>query len=377
MTIQLPTLHDAGNIRGKRVLLRLDLNLSIARGKVTDTFRLDRVAETLSFLQKNGARTLVVSHLENKDSTEPEPLLPVYEVFQERVKSVFAKTFEDAKEALSEIAEGSFVFLENIRTWPGEKKNDPDFAKQLASLVDIYVNDAFAVSHRAHASIVGVPRYLPCFAGFLFAEEVTELSKAFNPAEPSLVILGGAKFETKMPLVQRFLGGADTVAVCGALANDIYRSRGYETGTSLVSDPPLDLTTVTENRKLYVPVDVLVHSGKETKNAGADSVLPDEKIVDAGPNSLEDLRAHIEKASFILWNGPLGEYEMGFAEGTTAIAQAIAESDAESIVGGGDSLTLISKLGLLERFSFVSTGGGAMLEFLANETLPGILALQK
>lgn len=371
----LPTLRDTGDLRGKRVLLRLDLNLPVARGRVTDTFRLDRVQKTLDFLRENGAKTLVVSHLENKDTTEPEPMLPVYAVFRTRVSSVFVANLEDAKQALISAEEGSFVFLENIRTWPGEKKNDPGFAKELVLLADVYVNDAFAVSHRAHASIVGVPALLPHYAGFLFEEEVATLSRAFNPAHPALVILGGAKFETKMPLITRFLKTADMVVVCGALANDIYKARRYETGTSLVSEKPLALQEVLENSKLYVPVDVITHAGKETVQTSADSVRKEDRIVDAGKDSIEDIRELISHASFVLWNGPLGEYEAGFGEATTEIAQAIAESDAESIVGGGDSLAIIGKLNLSERFSFVSTGGGAMLDFLAKETLPGIEAL--
>lgn len=373
----LPSLHDAGNLRGKRVLLRLDLNLSVARGKVTDTFRLDRVEKTLSFLKENGVLTLVVGHLENKDTSSPEPMLPVYEVFHKRFPSVFALTLEDAKRELFSATPGSFVFLENIRRWEGEKKNDPAFAKELASLADLYVNDAFSVSHRAHASIVGVPSYLPHFAGFLFEEEVAELSKAFKPPRPALAILGGAKFATKMPLVREFLKTADNVAVCGALANDVYRARGYETGVSMISDTPPDMTELIQNPKLYVPVDVLAQSGKKSQNKGADAVLPGERIVDIGENSVEDLREFIEKASFVIWNGPLGEYEAGFDQGTVALAQELAECDAETIIGGGDSLAIVSKLGLLERFSFVSTGGGAMLEFLANGTLPGIEALKK
>ena len=373
--LHLPLLRQSPSLKGKRVLLRLDLNLPFDQGGVTDAFRLDRVAKTLSFLQENGAKTLVVGHLENKDTTTPESLWPVFDVFRLRVSAVFVKNFEEAKQVLDTCAEGSFVMLENIRTWQGEKKNDPDFSKQLASLVDIYVNDAFSVSHREHASIIGVASLLPHYAGFLLEEEVVALSRSFTPAHPALVILGGSKFETKMPLVKRFIDIADKVVLCGALSNDIYKLRGYETGTSLVSRKSLDLRGIADNPKLYVPVDVTALVGEEVVGKAVDSLEATERIVDIGTESLNDLREEIKKAAFVLWNGPLGEYENGFDKGTIAIAQMIAESDAESIIGGGDSLVLISKLRLIERFSFVSTGGGAMLEFLTDGTLPGIEAL--
>lgn len=374
--MQLPLFKDAGDLRGKRVLLRLDLNLSIQNGRVTDTYRLDRVQRTLEFLRMGGAKTLVVSHLENKETSGAETVVPVFEAFRQRFPAVFAKNLAEAQAELSDATDGSFTVLENVRTWAGEKKNDVAFARELASLADLYVNDAFAASHREHASIVGVPKLIPGFAGFLLEEEVRELSKAFAPGHPALVILGGAKFETKMPLVKRFLASADNVVVCGALANDIYKWRGYETGISLVSKELVDLGEVLEDPKLYVPIDVVTRDG-EVVSKSADVVLPNEKIVDAGPDSLEDIRELIEKAAFVLWNGPLGEYESGFEKGTVALAQMLAECDAETIIGGGDSLAVVSKLGLLERFSFVSTGGGAMLEFLAKGTLPGISALQQ
>lgn len=375
--LQLPLLRHSPSLKGKRLLLRLDLNLPFDQDGVTDTFRLDRVAKTLSFLQENGAKTLVVGHLENKETTTPESLWPVFDVFRSRVFAVFVKTFEEAKQALDTCAEGSFVMLENIRTWRGEKENDPDFSKQLASLVDIYVNDAFSVSHRKHASIVGVASLLPHYAGILFEEEVVALSRSFTPAHPALVILGGSKFETKMPLVKRFIDIADRVVLCGALSNDVYKLRGYEIGTSLVSKEVLDLRGIADNPKLYVPVDVTALVGEDVVGKAVDSLEVTERIVDIGTESLNDLREEIKKSAFVLWNGPLGEYESGFDKGTIALAQMIAESDVESIIGGGDSLVLISKLGLIERFSFVSTGGGAMLKFLADGTLPGIEALNK
>lgn len=369
----LPILKDAGNLRGKRVLLRLDLNVPIQKGIVSDSYRIERVSKTLQFLKDARARTLIVSHLE---SAETKSLRPVFTFLSRSLPLIFAENMAEARKRLAEAEEGTLVLLENIRRWDGEKNNDPAFAKELASLADCYVNDAFAVAHRAHASIVGVPRFLKSFAGFLFAEEVENLSKAFAPPHPFLVILGGAKFETKFTLVKRFLEIADEIFVGGALANDIYKARGYEVGVSLVSGLPIE-SPILENPKLQAPVDVAAKGKSGVREKAADNVSQGEKIVDIGENALDDLRALIERAKFVLWNGPLGEYEEGFDAGTVALAQELAECDAETIIGGGDSLAIVSKLGLIPRFSFVSTGGGAMLEFLANGTLPGIEALKR
>lgn len=372
--MNLPLLKDAGDLRGKRVFLAIDLNLPIQGGKVVDAYRVERSRKTLEFLEKSGARTLLVSHR----TEEAASLHPVLDYLRTQYPVVFAKSLPEARSMLAQAADGSFVLLENIRKIGGEKekKNDAVFAKELASLVAMFVNEAFAVSHRKHASIVGVPKFLPSFAGFLFAEEVENLSKAFSPEHPALVILGGAKFETKMPLIKKFLEIADTVYVCGALANDVYKARGYEVGVSLVSDYTIE-DSLLASPKLLVPSDVVVRAAGGSKEKGSDAVERGEKIVDAGSDALADLRALVEKAKFVLWNGPLGEYEAGFEQGTVALAQELAECDAETIIGGGDSLAVVSKLGLLERFSFVSTGGGAMLEFLADGTLPGIEALLK
>lgn len=399
MTSNLPLLNDA-NVRGKRVLLRLDLNLPIVGGKIQDEFRLRRSLPTLEYLKKQGAKTIILSHT---DSKETDSLKGIAKRLNESIPITFLSDFEKAPAASKAVGEGEFLFLENVRRHPGEIRNDEEFAKTLASLGEIYINDAFAVSQREHASIVGIPKFLKSYVGPLFMDEISYLSKAFNPERPFLFVLGGAnkhltlsqtKTETKFPLIRKFLDIADTVYVCGALANDVYKARGYETGASLVSDIAPDAAFL-ENQKLQVPSDVIVRaaSGSMAKpnsqnsiarpaengsrEKGNNAVEKTEKIVDVGSDALADLRALIEKAKFVLWNGPLGEYESGFDAGTIALAQLLAECDAETIIGGGDTLAVVSKLGLLERFSFVSTGGGAMLEFLANGTLPGIEALKR
>ena len=349
-------LRDAGALEGKRVFAVADLNVPLHDGRVVDDYRIARSKKTMDFLQEKGARTLLVSHR----TDESESLFPVYEVLKKQHNVIFAKTIEGAKIVLEQANNGTFVMLENIRQFSGEKENDEKFAKTLAGLADIYVNEAFSASHRAHASIVGVPRFLPHYAGFLFEEEVQNLSKAFSPAHPFLFILGGAKTETKLPILKKFLSIADTVFAGGVLANDIFKARGEPIGESRVSSTAFP-DFLLHNPKLRVPRDV-VRSG--------------DRIVDAGEKTVAEIRTSARDAKLVVWNGPFGEYERGFTAGTEEVARALAESGAETIVGGGDTLAVVSKLGLLERFSVVSTAGGGMLQFLADGTLPGIEALR-
>jgi phosphoglycerate kinase len=229
------------------------------------------------------------------------------------------------------------------------------------------------VSHRAHASIVGIPKYLPSYAGPLLDKEITELSSVFNPKHPFLFILGGAKFDTKLPLIEKFLGIADYLFIGGALANDIYKVRGLETGASLLSDSSIDLRPISSNKKVIVPSDVVVQ-GKVQKDVN--EVLVTDKILDAGSATIAEMVDVLHEVKYVLWNGPLGDYENGYSEGTEMLARAIAESGVRSIVGGGDTVAVIRNANLLDKFSFVSTGGGAMLDFLAKGTLVGVEALK-
>ena len=265
--------------------------------------------------------------------------------------------------------------LENLRQNPGEKENNPVFAGRLASLANIYVNDAFAVSHREHASIVSLPRLLPSYAGPLLSEEITILSKAFNPERPFLFIIGGVKFDTKLPLIEKFLDIADYVFVGGALANDIFKEKGYEVGRSVVAQSGINLKHVEMNPRLIVPADVITVSTLSKGAKSPDLIGPDEKIVDAGPRTIDQIADLLNDVRFVIWNGPLGDYEKDFSEGTENLARVLVESRVETIIGGGDTIACVRRLGLLDKFSFVSTGGGAMVEFLARGTLPGIDAL--
>jgi phosphoglycerate kinase len=288
-------------------------------GQVRDDFRIKKSLPTLQYLQKAGAKVIIATHLEpaspagGSDTASVEPLRAY-------------------------VPEG-MELLENLRQNPGEKTNDPKFAEELASKADVFVNEAFSASHREHASIVGVPKLLPSYAGLQFAEEVAQLSKAFNPPHPFLFILGGAKFETKLPLVEKFLTIADEIFIAGAIAK------------------PASLLPLVQNPKITLP-------------------LGDVAALDADDANIALMQQKIVDKAFVLWNGPLGKYEAGYTQGTLKLAQLLADSGKQIIVGGGDTLTAIKTLNLFEKFTFVSTAGGAMLDFLANETLPGIEALE-
>lgn len=370
---QFKKITDEKNLRGKKILLRLDLNVPIIGEDIRDDFRIKKSLPTLEFLRSAGAKTIIISHLESELTYS---LSRVASYISKTIPlKAFVARLDEARAVVDTMAEGDIIMLENLRQNPGEKENNPVFAGRLAALADIYVNDAFAVSHRGHASIVSLPRLLPSYAGPLLSEEVTALSKTFNPPRPFLFIIGGAKFDSKLPLIEKFLDIADYVFVGGALANDIFKEKGYEVGRSVVSPATINLKHVEINSKLIVPVDVVTVSTLSKGAKSPDVVGPDEKIVDAGSRTIDQIADLLNDMKFVIWNGPLGDYENGFSEGTENLARALAESHVETIIGGGDTIACVRKLGLLDKFSFVSTGGGAMSEFLAHGTLLGIDAL--
>ncbi|MES2087721.1 MAG: phosphoglycerate kinase [Patescibacteria group bacterium] len=382
MQYKFKKIEDAPISSGTKVLLRLDLNVPIVDGQVRDDFRIKKSLKTLEFLKNRGAKTIIIAHT---DSKETDSLKVVAEYLNTIIKVDFVPSLEELPERLGALGDGGILFLENIRNNPGEIKNDLHFAQTLASLADIYVNDAFSVSHRAHASIVGIPNFLPSYAGFLFCEEVVHVSRAFNPPRPFLFILAGANkkltstslvSETKFPLVTKFLKSADSVFVGGALANDLFKAEGFEIGHSKHSESDFGFEAMLHNPKLLLPLDVVVGDPQNKISKKPNQILPEEIVFDAGQETLTMLTEKLKSAQFVLWNGTIGAYEQGFVEGTEALAKAIAESGVEAIVGGGDTLAAIDKLALNDKFSFVSTGGGAMLDFLASETLPGIAALE-
>jgi phosphoglycerate kinase len=349
---------ELADLKDVRVLVRLDLNVPIDQsGHVVDDFRIRKSLPTINYLREKGARLILISHIETKDKPTLEPVAKYFKKLG--VDCFFEKNYKKVLAGKEDI-----ILLENLREHEGEKKNDKKFAKELASLADIYVNEAFSVSHREHASVCAITEFIPSYAGFQFDSEVKELAKVFTPEHPFIFILGGAKFETKLPLVDKFIDIADKVFIGGALANDFFRAQGKDIGDSLVSNPAPDLSKFLSNPKLMLPVD---------------HVLKGTAIMDAGMKTVEVLRKEVEKAKFILWNGPVGAYEGGYRVATLEIAEMIAEATskgAKSFVGGGDTLATIAELKLEDSFTFVSTGGGAMLDYLAKGTLPGIEALK-
>ncbi len=363
-------------IRGRRILLRSGFDLPLdARGNVADMFRVRRFAETLKYLSERGGRVIVLSHIGRDPDETNEPVARALSTFMP-VAYMPDLLGAAARHACDAMKDGDMLLLENLRRDDREVANDDAFARELASLGEIYVGDAFSAAHRAHASIVGVPKYLPHYAGLIMQEEVEQLNAARNPEHPSFAILGGAKFETKAPLIKALLETYDHVFVTGALANDVFKARGLPIGRSLISKE-LPGADVLGHPRFVAPIDVTVEQlDKQARVKKPEDVLADDKIVDIGPESVELIAPLIQDAKFILWNGPTGLYEGGYTEWTHAIAELIAHSDAKKVIGGGDTIAAIEEGGLdNERLGFLSTGGGAMLEYLLKGTLPGIEAL--
>ena len=365
------------DLKGKRVLLRVGFDVPVENDTVTNDFRIREALPTIEFLTSHGARVVMLSHIGRK---KEETLLPVYGALQKYMRVSFVSQLigEQVVKRISALANGDVLLLENLRSCEEEIANDEVFAKTLASYGDLYVNEAFSVAHRAHASIVGIPQYLPSYAGIGFAREVTELTKAFTPTSPSVFVIGGAKFDTKLPLVKKFLPLYEKIYVCGALAHDVWEARGISVGGSLTSDVPLADSDIINSEKVILPVDVRVQTlDGRVRVEKADRVGGEDIIMDAGAASVLAMVSSLRPGGTVLWNGPLGFYERGFTDATEAFAEGVALAGVRSIVGGGDTVASIEKLGLNKKFTHVSTGGGAMLEFLEKGTLPGIDALHK
>jgi phosphoglycerate kinase len=374
---QYRTLSDMPDIRGKRVLVRSELNVPIKDGKAGDRYRIEMALPTLVELSSRGAKVIVIAHLGRKPE---DSLAPVYEALRELLPNThFVPDLigDAAKKAIDELADGGVLLLENVRSNPGETENTPAFADALASLADYYVDDAFGAAHRAHASIAGVPARIPGFAGLLLDKELTELSSGLTPQSPSLFILGGAKFDTKLPLLEATLPRYDTIFIGGALANDFLKAEGFTVGKSLVSEGAEKAAELLATGKILLPVDVVVEGPDGVITKRADHVGADDKIVDVGPESVTELGVKIAHAKTILWNGPLGLFEGGYTESTKSVAQLVADAPAHSLIGGGDTVAAIRELKLEDKFSFLSTGGGAMLDYLIDGKLPGVVALEK
>jgi phosphoglycerate kinase len=381
------------DVRGKKVLVRVDFNVPVKDGKVTDDTRIVKALPTVEYLLSEGARPVLISHL-GRPKGEPDPkyaMDPVAqrlgELLDQRVLKLDAAVGPEAEKALGEWDGQGVVLLENSRFYAGETKNDPEFARQLAALADVYVNDAFGAAHRAHATTVGVAELLPAAAGLLLEAEVDYLDGVLkDPERPFVAILGGAKVSDKLGVIESLLGVAETLLIGGAMCFTFFKAKGYEVGNSLVEDDYLEEAKRLMDEagdKLVLPVDVVaaerMEEGVESQAVGVDGIPEGWMGLDVGPETVGLFRERISGARTIFWNGPMGVFEIeDFAKGTEGVARAVAEASkagATSVVGGGDSVAAVTKLGLEDDMSHISTGGGASLEYVEGKELPGVAVL--
>lgn len=372
---KLPRLPEQLNLRGKYVLVRVDFNVPCNGTKIADDFRILKTLPLLQRLRRKGARLILLSHLtEKKNHRSFKPILAALERVC-KTPFLFARTLQEATEHRRRNITTPLLF-ENLRVFAGEERNDRAFAKRFVPLGNIYINEDFSQSHRPYASIITLPKLLPSFAGPLFITETKKLEGVLKSSHPFLFVLGGIKFKTKVGILSRFLKKADTMFLGGEIANTFLYAQGYEIGQSDMEKEEVDMVRrkFLVSRKLFLPKDVRIQT-KAVKEISAIDKL--DRIRDIGPETIEWLEEQIEKARTVLWNGPLGFIEEEFHLGTVKLIRALSRSHAKVIIGGGDTVAVVRKLGLENKFYHLSTGGGAMLEFLARGTLPGIDALIK
>jgi phosphoglycerate kinase len=377
------------DVKAKRVLVREDLNVPMAKGEIADESRIRAAVPTLAHLADRGAKVVVMSHLGRPKGVEAAlSLRPVAKALSRQLgrEVIFAEDCvgEAARSAVGRLQAGQVLLLENVRFHPEDEANDPDFAKRLAAFGELFVNDAFAASHRAHASVVGIAEHLPAYAGELMEAELAALHKALDdPKRPLVAVVGGAKVSTKVGVLRHLLEKVDALLIGGAMANTFFRAQGYPTGSGLVEESALEDATNVEQqggKKLVLPVDLVcarkMEAGQPVEVVAADAVKAGWMALDIGPRSVAEFGKYIASASTIVWNGPMGVAEIPeFSEGTRAVGEAVASSGAYTLVGGGDTVAAIDSLGL-SGFSHVSTGGGATLEYLEGKELPGVAILK-
>ena len=389
------TIRDI-DVKGKKVIARCDFNVPMQEGRITDDTRIRAALPTIEYLLEHDAALILMSHM-GRPKGEPKmefTLAPVAERLSEylkkevKFKSSPTVVDDEVKKMAAELKPGEVMLLENVRFRKEETENDPGFAKELASLAEIFVQEAFGTAHRAHASTAGIADYLPAVSGFLIEKEVKFLGSAVeDPKRPFVAIMGGAKVGDKIPVIRNLISRVDTLIIGGGMAYTFYKAMGLEIGTSILDADNVELAGELMKQaeeagvKMLLPVDVVCaaafENDAETVTVDRDKMPADMMGMDIGPKSAELFAEEIGKAATVVWNGPMGVFEMpNFAEGTKKVAEALAASDAITVIGGGDSAAAVEQFGLADKMTHISTGGGASLEFLEGKTLPGIAVIQ-
>ncbi|WP_280769477.1 phosphoglycerate kinase [Salipaludibacillus daqingensis] len=382
------------DVKGKRVFCRVDFNVPMSKGEVTDDTRIRAALPTIQMLIEKGAKIILASHLGRPkgEAVDELRLDPVAKRLSDLLNQAVLKTDEvygdEPKKAIAELNEGDVVLLENVRFEAGEEKNDPELAKHMAELADVYVNDAFGAAHRAHASTEGIAKHLPAVAGLLMEKELEVLGKAMaNPDRPFTAIIGGAKVKDKINVIDNLLDKVDNLIIGGGLAYTFIKAQGHEIGQSLLEEDKIDLAKQFMEKaekngvNFYMPVDGVVADkfGEDanTKIVDIKDIPADWQALDIGPKTMETYRNVVKESKLVIWNGPMGVFEMEkFAKGTVGVAEALADAtDTYTVIGGGDSAAAVEKFGYAEKMNHISTGGGASLEFIEGKELPGVVAL--
>ncbi|MGG4106577.1 MULTISPECIES: phosphoglycerate kinase [Paenibacillus] len=380
-------------VSGKRVFVRVDFNVPLEDGKITDDTRIRETLPTIKYLVEQGAKVILASHMGRPkgEVVESLRLTPASQRLSELLGKPVAKADEAVGEAvkaqIDKMQNGDVLVLENVRFYAGEEKNDPELAKQFAELADLFVNDAFGAAHRAHASTEGIAHHLPAVSGLLMEKELSVLGKALsNPDRPFTAIIGGSKVKDKIDVIDNLLTLADNVIIGGGLAYTFFKAQGHEIGQSLLDKDKLDVALgfIEKAKELgknfYLPEDIVVtdefSADANTKIVDIDGIPADWEGVDIGPKTRAKYAEVIKNSKLVVWNGPMGVFEIApFSNGTREVAQACADTEAYTIIGGGDSAAAAEKFGLADKMNHISTGGGASLEFMEGKALPGVVAL--